>query len=96
MRDCRIPDKQHVLRIAHGMIRKIKASRNDNLVRDDKLRHEVVRLRLILAVEGDRILSYQMPRDFLSGVEFIGSNISGLPPPFDLIHLRAVIDAPQR
>ena len=37
LRDCRIPDKQHVLRIAHGMIRKIKASRNDNLVRDDKL-----------------------------------------------------------
>jgi hypothetical protein len=45
IRDCRIPDEQHVLRIAHGMIRKIKASRNDNLVRDDKLIvHEVVRL----------------------------------------------------
>ena len=53
-RDCRIPDEQHVLCIAHGMIRKIKASRDDNLVRDDKLIvHEVVWLRLILPVKGD-------------------------------------------
>jgi hypothetical protein len=50
----RIPDEQHVLCIAHGMIRKIKTSRDDNLVRDDKLIvHKVVWLRLILPVKGD-------------------------------------------
>jgi hypothetical protein len=35
-----------------------------------------------------------MPRDFLPSIEFVCSDIRGLPLPFDLIHLRAVIEAP--
>ena len=37
-----------------------------------------------------------MPRDFLPSVNLVRPDIRGLPLPFDLIHLRAVIEAPQR
>ena len=35
-------------------------------------------------------------RRWFPGIADVRSNIRGLPPPFDLIHLRAVIEAPQR
>jgi hypothetical protein len=35
-------------------------------------------------------------RRWFPGIADVRSNIRGLPPPFDLIHLRAVIEAPRR
>src|ERR1700722_14928674 len=69
------------------MVGEIEASRHYNLIRNDELIvHEVVRLRFMLAVEGNRILWYQVSCNFLPSVDFVRPEMSGLPLSLDLIH----------